>query len=46
VVVGVIGARALEDLQVDLLAYFGLDRDRVLLGGSGAHPDLLPGIIA
>src|SRR5262249_56459414 len=45
VVVGVVGAGALEDLEVDLLSDFGLDGGGVFPGGS-AHPGPPRGIIA
>src|SRR5439155_241917 len=37
VVVGVVGARPLEDLEMDLLADLGLDSDGIF-PGRGAHP--------
>src|SRR5262249_30690489 len=45
VVVGMVSPGALENLQVNLLAYLGFDGGRVLLRGEG-HPVLLSAIIA
>src|SRR5262249_37967870 len=41
VIVGMIGAGALEDLEMDLLADLGLDGDGILLGRADGHPFLL-----